>query len=224
MVRTYRRPPNLSIRPRTTGLSAGGLSTNIVFENPVHASLAHDVADVGITSLPVTRAVYLVSPQFVLSQRKDSLRQLSTIYSEYKLLSLRVYWTPDLPLTTAGRAAIAVVDDGFATPVKGESPLDAVASAPNSAACRITEAMARCWVPTEPSDVDYVNMTETLAKILFATSEVFAYVPKGTKTGSQIQLGRLRCEAQMAIRSPIDKSAGTERMLTMCHDDMSIDV
>lgn len=209
-IRVFRHPPVVSLRPRTTGYGACGLSTTVVSMVQYSLDVKTDKPKPTDSFLSLTSHVEVikVTPQYLFNNRHDGAGKLHLIYSEFRVNRIDVWYIPVIPTTAWGNSAIAVVDGGFGTNAAME--YWDVVSAPNSQVARASERMARSWVPTEPDDVNYHVVDQTVCKILLANTQIECPGNGKDATRDKAIVAEIRILANVTVRSPLDNKTVIE--------------
>lgn len=205
-VTLFRRPPNPGSIPRTTGLSAGGLTTTVTFVVGV-VGTAEGMNASGWARLTVQTAQFSFSPNNIFAARTDSIKGLLALYSEFRINRITAHWIPSIGTSAHGRLAFSLVDAGYGY-ANGMTYADVVTT-PNSSQTYVGQRSGRSWVPTEPNALDWRGPTDAAAHLIYAAEQVFA--PIGIEGNKD--LGQFFVRVNLSLRSPTQHDAVANALL-----------
>lgn len=123
----------------------------------------------------------------------DAYVSLRTQFAEAQVKSIRVYFTPTVPITTAGSYAAAFIDGDHLAAANKAQDYDIVLSMPNSVVRRIYQPAGMHWKWTEPSDAEFMPTT---------SADIIAALYISTPTGGDSIAGEVTLDASIVLRSP----------------------
>lgn len=123
----------------------------------------------------------------------DAYVSLRTQFAEAQVKSIRAYYTPTAPITTAGAYAAALIDGDHLAAAGVAQDYDIVLSMPNSVVRRAYQPAGMHWKWTEPSDAEFMPTN---------SAEVIAALYISTPTGGENLAGEITLDVSIVLRSP----------------------
>lgn len=160
VISVRRRPRrNVPRRVPTLGYAAGGTSTTFR-------------SFLGDLKLPKNESTlntcYKLTLQNALSKANSFLKIIPTIYTNYQVQHITFRVISLLGSNYGGVHAALVLDDSMGYPACSAMDYADVVSRGGSTTSKLYTDLAIDWVPTDPADVSYKDVTDNIAQIMYA--------------------------------------------------------